>query len=1024
MSFLKKIIFEFLGWKVNRVFNVAQKSLTEIKNKEWDFVLLSHDQLRKKTIEFKVKLAKKTKKIAYVISLLRKQVIEIDNFNAKESLYKTIDKEKKKLINIEEKVLLELLPEAFSVMKETAKRFIANNEIFVQCSSFDRILSAKKTYVALYKDQAFWKNTWNSVEKSIVWNMVYYDVQLIGGIVLHHGKIAEMATGEGKTLVATLAIYLNALTGRGVHVVTVNDYLARRDYAWMAPLMEFHGFSIDCIDNHPPNTFMRRQAYAADITYGTNNEFVFDYLRDNIVHSVNEIVQRGLHYAIVDEIDSVLIDESRTPIIISVPFSQVKSKEFEVLKLQIEKFIQQQRFYLSKTLNEARELILLGDKKKGGFKLLQVYRGFPKNSTLIKYLGNENIRSLLYKTEVQYMQDNNRDMSKIDENLYFVVSEKKSSIELTDKGIDVLSTNLFEQDFFILKDISREIKKIDNKKLSKEEENNKKKEIFKNFYVKSARIHTINQLLKAYILFYKNVDYIVLEGQVKIIDKQTGRIMEGHRYSNGLHQAIESKENVKIEEESQPLAMITLQNYFSMYRKLSGMTGTAETYSKELWHSYKLDVVVVPTHKPTNRKDYQDIIFKTKREKYNAIIKEIIKISQYEKRPILVGTTSVDISELLSRMLKLRNISHNVLNAKFHKKEANIIAESGRAGVVTIATNMAGRGTDIKLSPESKVAGGLAILGIERHDSSRVDRQLRGRSGRQGDPGSSKFFVSLEDSLMRLFGSSRISLLMDRLGHKEGNIIQHSVVTHSIEMAQKKVEENNFYIRKYLYKYDEVINQQREVFYRIRKNAIFVDRISIYISTLLYKSIQIFFKKNIELYKYFYSFGLEDCSINNHCYIKKYNMVLTTYKIKQEHNTRKVSPAIHYFYITQNIETKIPIYFTKGIKNISVFLDMKIYLKTNGKILVQEFERSTVLSIVDSKWKEHIIDMEELRHSIQNSIYEQKDPLLIYKGEAFNMFHKTLNSLNKEIISFIFHANLFKIDEKFFKEKWTNFIFL
>lgn len=1002
--------FKFFNWKINRAINDAQKYLTKIKKYEWYFISLSHNQLREKTVEFKAKIAKKTKNIAYVISLLRKQAVEIDNFNAKESLNKAIDKEKKKLITLEEEILLDLLPEAFSVMKETTKRFIANNEIFVQSTSFDKILSTKKTYVTLYKDQAFWKNTWNSVGKSIVWNMIYYDVQLIGGIVLHNGKIAEMATGEGKTLVATLAIYLNALSSRGVHVVTVNDYLAKRDYAWMAPLMEFHGFSIDCIDNHPPNTTMRQKAYAADITYGTNNEFVFDYLRDNIMYSANAVVQRELHYAIIDEIDSVLIDEGRTPIIISIPFSQFNNKEFEILKLQVEKIIEQQRLFLSKTLNEARELILLGDKKKGGFKLLQVYRGFPKNTTLIKFLSNENIRSLLHKTEMQYMQDNDREMPKIDGNLYFVVNEKNNSIELTDKGIDVLSTNLFEQDFFILNDITRDIKKIDDKKFSKEEEKNKKEEILKDYYIKSARINTINQLFKAYILYENNIDYIVLEGQVKIVDRETGRIMEGHRYSNGLHQALESKENVKIKKESQSLAMITLQSYFSMYNKLAGMTGTA---SKELWHSSKLDVVVIPTNKATNRKDYQDIVFKTKREKYNAIIKEIIKISQYEKRPVLIGTTSVEVSELLSKMLKRSKISHNVLNAKLYKKEADIIAKSGKPGVVTIATNMAGRGTDIKLSPESKVAGGLAILGIERHYSERVDRQLRGRSGRQGEPGSSKFFVSLEDSLMRLFGSSRITSLMDRLGHIEGETIQHSMVTYSITKAQKKVEENNFYIKKHLQKYDEVINKQREVIYNIRKNAIFVDRISVYISSLLYKTKHTFIKKNIGLDKQFESFGLEEWTLNS---------LVIIYRIKQEYNAKKASPAIHYFYYSQKIEKKIQIDFTKGIKNLSVFLDMKIYSKTNGKVQVQEFERSTVFSIVDSKWKDHIQNMEELR--IQNSVYDQKDPLVFYKGEAYNLFYNTLNSLNKETVSFIFHANLLKIDINIFQKKWKIFIFL
>lgn len=1008
MSFLKN--FKFLEWKINKSILDAQKSLTKIKDNEWFFVSLSHDQLREKTLEFKDKIVKKTKKIAYIISLFRKQVIEMDynNVNTKENIYKAIEKKKRKILNIEKGILLELLPEAFSVMKETAKRFLENNEIFVQCSSFDSILSKKKNYVTLYKNQAFWKNSWVSIGKSIVWNMIYYDAQLIGGVVLHQGKIAEMATGEGKTFVATLSMYLNSLTGRGVHIVTVNDYLARRDYAWMAPLMEFHGLSVDCIENHRPYTFSRHQAYVADITYGTKNEFVFDYLRDNIVYSIKKIVQRELHYAIIDEVDSVLIDECRTPIIISVPFSHGTNKEFEILKLQIKTIINQQRLYLSKTLNEARELILLGNKKKGGYKLLQVYRGFPNNINLIKYLSNKSIRSFLHKIEVQYMQDNDKEMPKIDENLYFIVNEKNNSIELTDKGIDVLSKNLLEKDFFILHDLTKEIKKIEYQKISKEEEKNKKEKILKNFNIKSVRINTINQLLKAYILFEKDVDYVLLEKQVKIIDKQTGRILEGHRFSNSLHQAIESKENVKIKEESQPIAMITLQKYFSLYHKLSGMTGTAETSLKKYWSNYRLDAVVIPTHKPIYRKDYQDIVFKTKREKYKAIIEEIIFISKYEKRPVLVGTTSVEVSELLSRMLKIRKISHNILNAKFHKQEANIISDSGKAGVVTIATNMAGRGTDIKLSSESKVAGGLAVLGVEHNDSIRVDRQLRGRSGRQGDPGSSKFFVSLEDSLMRLFGSYRLKSIMDKLANREDIHIQHSIVTNSIDRAQRIVEENNLLYVKYIHKYDEVINHHRKKIYIIRKYVIFITQISGYIQSSFFKAIQFLLKKSIELEKQFEIV---------------FFFIVFNYKIKQEHNIIKISPVIYYFYNTFQQYTKIPIYYTYGIKNIPVFLEKNIYIKTNGKFLVQEFERSTTLSIIDYKWKEHIIEMDKLRLSIKNSIYDQKDPLLNYKGEAFNVFNKTLNFIRKNTISFLLNAKRFKINVKIFQEKWTNLIY-
>lgn len=1028
MSFLNKILKGFLGNKNERDVKEAEKYLQKIKELEPNIVALSHDELRLRTARFKDHLLERTRKIADEIAHLQTQAQAQEDIDQKESLYEAIDALKKERYELQQKVLLEILPEAFAVIKETARRFNEHSQIEVRATPFDRELSAGKEYVRLQDDTAIWKNGWSAAGNPIVWNMVHYDVQLIGGTVLHQGKIAEMATGEGKTLVATLPIYLNALTARGVHVVTVNDYLAKRDAAWMAPIMEFHGLSVDCIDQHLPNTPMRRKAYAADITYGTNNEFGFDYLRDNMARSADEIVQRELNYAIVDEVDSVLIDDARTPLIISGPVSQENRQEFDVLKPKLERIVGQQRLELSKTLNQARELIKAGDKKTGGFKLLQAHRGLPKNKTLIKFLSEENNRVLLQKTEGQYMQDNNREMPKVDAHLYFVIDEKNNTIELTDKGIDFLSKDISDPDFFILRDIATEIAELESRNLTKEEEDKKKEVLLKEFSVKSARLHTINQLLKAYTLFEKDIDYVVIDGQVKIVDEQTGRIMDGRRYSDGLHQALEAKENVKIEAASQTFATITLQNYFRMYNKLAGMTGTAETEAGEFWQIYKLDVVSIPTNRAINRKDHQDLVFKTKREKYNALVSEILKLSQEEKRPVLVGTTSVEVSELLSRTLKLRKISHNVLNAKLHKKEADIIAEAGSSGVVTIATNMAGRGTDIKLSAEAKTAGGLAILGTERHDSRRVDRQLRGRSGRQGDPGSSQFFVSLEDGLMRLFGSDRLARLMDRLGHKEGDVIQHSLVTRSIERAQKKVEENNFGIRKRLLEYDDVINKQREVIYKKRRNALLGERLSIDIATMLYNTAQILISENKEVndfknfqYEWVRYFALEP-SISSEDFnsLKEqeltdilYKRIIEAYKFKKEHLEKKIFPIITNVYQNQRDRfERIQIPFTDGIKSMLVIADLKNAYESSGKSLIDEFERSIILAIIDEKWKEHLREMDELRSSVQNAVYEQKEPLLIYKGEAFNLFHKTMSEINKETVSFLFKANLPSEDQE------------
>ncbi|XOD69491.1 MAG: preprotein translocase subunit SecA [Flavobacteriales bacterium AspAUS03] len=1024
MSFLNKILQSFLGNKNERDLKEVRKYLDDIKKVIPDISFLSNDELRSKTPGFKTHIKKATQKWVNEIGELEAQAKQDHDIDSKEKSYVEIDKLQKQIYEAEEKVLFELLPGAFSVVKETARRFLEYQEIDVQATDFDRMLATQKSYVSLNnEDKAIWKNSWDAAGKPITWDMVHCDVQLIGGVVLHQGKIAEMATGEGKTLVATLPIYLNALTGRGVHVITVNDYLAKRDTAWMAPIMEFHGLKVDCIDNYLPNTPMRRQAYEADITYGTNNEFGFDYLRDNMTHSSEELVQRELNYAIVDEVDSVLIDDARTPLIISGPVPQGDRHEFDILKPKIELIVHQQRNQLSKTLNEARDLIKSGDKKNGGFKLLQVYRGLPKYKPLIKFLSEESIRVILQKTEAEYLQDNQREMPKVDGDLYFVIDEKNNTIELADKGIAFLSEDVNDSDFFILPDIAIEITELENKNLPKEEESTQKEELLRKFSIKSERLHTLNQLLKAYALFEKDVDYVVLDKQVKIVDEQTGRIMEGCRYSDGLHQALEAKENVKIEAATQTFATITLQNYFRMYNKLAGMTGTAETEASEFWQIYKLDVVVIPTNKPIQRKDWQDLVFKTMHEKYNAIIEEIIHLSQEEKRPVLVGTTSVEVSEVLSRMLKLRKISHNVLNAKLHKKEADIVAEAGISGIVTIATNMAGRGTDIKLSPQVRQAGGLAIIGTERHDSRRVDRQLRGRSGRQGDPGTSQFYVSLEDGLMRLFvGSDRLARLMDRFGHKEGNVIQHPLVTRSIERAQKKVEENNFGMRKRLLEYDDVMNKQREVIYKRRKHALLGERLHIDIATMIYNTLQTIVWKNKAIddfknfeYELIKHFTIESPVAKEQFSLMKqenlidqlYHTTIVNYETKQEHTAIKAFQIITNIIKNQSDQfEKIQIPFTDGIRGISIVSDLQKSHVSQGQSLIQDLEKATILGVIDERWKEHLREMDDLRRSVQNAVYEQKNPLLVYKEEAFNIFQRVMDQINRETISFLFRAVL------------------
>lgn len=1021
MSVLDKILKGFLGDKNANDLKEVKKVVTKIKAVEDNIRQLSDDELRVKTAEFKEKIKSASASITSEIEQTREQIQNTSNIDEKEALFQRIDVLNKEAYETEEKVLMEILPEAFALIKETARRWAENGEIRVKATEWDRELAASKDFVKIEGDEAVWKNSWNAHGTEIIWDMVHYDVQYIGGVVLHSGKIAEMATGEGKTLVGTLPIYLNALPGRGVHVVTVNDYLAKRDSAWMGPLYQFHGLSIDCIDNHQPNSDGRKKAYNSDITYGTNNEFGFDYLRDNMVTSPSELVQRELNFAIVDEVDSVLIDDARTPLIISGPVPQGDRQEFDVLKPSVDRIVSVQKQTVSQIFNEAKKLIAAGNTKEGGFKLLQAYRGLPKSRPLIKFLSETGNKALLQKTEGQYMADNNREMPKVDKDLYFVIDEKNNQIDLTDKGVEYMSAGDGDKDFFILQDIGTEIAELEAKNLSKEEEFAAKEELFREFAVKSERVHTLNQLLKAYTLFEKDDEYVVIDGEVKIVDEQTGRIMEGRRYSDGLHQAIEAKENVKIEAATQTFATVTLQNYFRMYNKLAGMTGTAETEAGEFWQIYKLDVVVIPTNRPIQRDDRQDLVFKTNREKYNAVIEEIEHLTA-AGRPVLVGTTSVEISQLLSKAMQLRKIPHQVLNAKLHKKEAEIVADAGRAGQVTIATNMAGRGTDIKLREGVKEAGGLAIIGTERHDSRRVDRQLRGRAGRQGDPGSSQFYVSLEDNLMRLFGSEKIAKMMDRMGHKEGEVIQHSMITKSIERAQKKVEENNFGIRKRLLEYDDVMNKQRDVIYKRRRNALFGDHLKYDISNMIYDVAHSVVAKTkadgnykdfeYEIIKNFTMDAPVSESVFKNTQIPElsnivYKAAEEDYKKRLELMREKSFPIIENVYQNQGSMFKmIQVPFTDGTRTMTIVADLHKAFETKCQSLIDDFEKNISLSIIDENWKLHLREMDDLRRSSQGAVYEQKDPLVIYKQESFYLFSEMVDKVNRETVSFLFKGEI------------------
>ncbi|KVV14211.1 preprotein translocase subunit SecA [Flavobacterium sp. TAB 87] len=1020
MSFINSIIKVFVGDKSQKDVKALQPYLTKIKTFETSLQALSHDELRARTTFFKEQIKEARAHKDAKIASLKTEVENISDIDKREDIYDAIDVLEKEAYEISEKTLLDLLPEAFAVVKETARRFKDNSQIVVTATAKDRELSAIKPYITIEGEQSFWSNTWNAAGKQITWDMIHYDVQLIGGMVLHEGKVAEMQTGEGKTLVATLPLYLNALTGNGVHLVTVNDYLAKRDSTWKAPLFEFHGMTVDCIDNHQPSTEARKKAYDSDITYGTNNEFGFDYLRDNMAHSPSDLVQRKHNYAIVDEVDSVLIDDARTPLIISGPVPQGDRHEFNELKPNIEKLVGLQRQLATGFLTEAKRLIKEGNTKEGGLYLLRAYRSLPKNKALIKFLSEDGIKHLLQKTENEYMKDNNREMPKADEPLYFVIEEKNNQVELTDNGISFLSGDT-DSNFFVLPDIGTEIAAIERQKLDKDAEAEAKERLFQDFGIKSERIHTLTQLLKAYALFEKDVEYVIMDNKIMIVDEQTGRIMDGRRYSDGLHQAIEAKENVKIEAATQTFATVTLQNYFRMYNKLGGMTGTAVTEAGELWQIYKLDVVEIPTNRPMARHDKEDFIYKTTREKFNAVIEDVSELSK-AGRPVLIGTTSVEISELLSRMLKMRGVTHNVLNAKMHKQEAQIVEEAGKPGVVTIATNMAGRGTDIKLSAEVKASGGLAIVGTERHDSRRVDRQLRGRAGRQGDPGSSQFYVSLEDNLMRLFGSERVAKVMDKMGLEEGEVIQHSMMTKSIERAQKKVEENNFGVRKRLLEYDDVMNAQREVVYKRRRHALFGERLKLDIANMLYDTCELIVSENkmtndfknfeFELIRYFsitspiseadFVKGT-DLEITG----KIYKATLAYYTEKTERSAREAFPIIsNVFEEPNNRFERIVVPFTDGIKTLNVVTDLRKAYDSQGTQLISDFEKNITLSIVDEAWKKHLRKMDELKQSVQLAVHEQKDPLLIYKLEAFNLFRAMLDNVNKDVISFLFKGDL------------------
>ena len=1019
-----KFIAKIFGTKSEKDIKLVMPLVEETKREGQKLLSISNDDLRKKTSEIQNDINSALKPIDDRISALHRKIADQPNLdlNEKESVFAQIDALELDRNKELEKTLLIVLPRAFAIVRETARRFKENEYLEVTAQDYDIQFSVKNENIKVVGDKAHWHNKWMAAGNLITWDMVHYDVQIIGGIVLHEGKISEMATGEGKTLVATFPTFLNALAKRGVHIVTVNNYLAVRDSEWMAPLFQFHGLTIDCIDKHEPNSLERRNAYRADVTYGTNNEFGFDYLRDNMARDPEELVQRGHHYAMVDEVDSVLVDEARTPLIISGPIPRGDEHEFYDLKPRIFKVVEAQKKLVNQYLNDAKKLLADGMDKDGGLSLFRAHRAMPKYKPLIKLLSEMGMKNVLQKTENHYLQDNKKMMPEADEPLFFVIDEKDNSVDLTEKGIDLITGAGEDPKFFIMPEIGTELNKIEKDPgLASEERFHKKENLIREYSTKSQRIHSVNQLLKAYTLFEKDTEYIIVDGKVKIVDEQTGRVLDGRRYSDGLHQAIEAKENVKVEDATQTYATITLQNYFRMYHKLAGMTGTAVTEAGELWDIYKLDVVTIPTNKPMTRKDMEDLVYKTVREKFNAVVDEIVRLTS-EGRPVLVGTTSVEISELLSRMLQIKKIKHNVLNAKQHQREAEIVAEAGKPGTVTIATNMAGRGTDIKLTPESRAAGGLAIIGTERHESRRVDRQLRGRSGRQGDPGTSQFYVSLEDNLMRLFMPERIARIMDRLGLKEGEVISHSMVTNSIERAQKKVEENNFGIRKRLLEYDNVMNSQREVIYKRRRNALFGERLQLDILTMLFDTCEDMVA-NAKAGENYEDFKLDVLRVlgfdlkmsaeeitklqQGELAEKLYHQALAHYDHKNKIVAEKSMPVVKDVFKTRGATIQeILVPFTDGTKQIGVSANLKACVDTNNAELIKSMEKMITLAIIDQQWKEHLRDMDDLKQSVQNAVYEQKDPLLIYKFEGFEAFKRFIAHVNEETISFLMKADI------------------
>jgi preprotein translocase subunit SecA len=1019
---VNNILKKFFGSKSQRDIKEILPLVQKVREAYKDIEKLTHDELRFRSQQLKEQIRNSVKEKENAIIEMKAQV-EFGNLDVEkvEEIYRDIDRIEKEIIAEIEDALIEALPVAFSIVKETAKRFKENAYIEVTATDFDKTLAAQRNSVEIHDDMARWMNTWIAGGNPVTWDMVHYDEQLIGGVVLHQGKISEMATGEGKTLVATLPVFLNALAGRGVHIVTVNDYLSRRDSEWMGPIFEFHGLSVDCIDKHQPNSESRRKAYLADITYGTNNEFGFDYLRDNMAISPSDLVQRKHHYAIVDEVDSVLIDDARTPLIISGPVPRGEDQSFEEFKPQVEKLVSAQRNLVTNFLAEARKLINDNKTEDGGFKLLQSFKGLPKNKPLIKFLSEQGNKALLLKTENHYMQENSKNMHVATDDLYFIIDEKLNSVELTEKGTDLITGSASDPNFFIMPDIGSEIAELEKSGLTPEEKIQAKDRLLQDYAIKSDRIHTVNQLLKAYTMFENDVDYVVMDNKVKIVDEQTGRILEGRRYSEGLHQAIEAKERVKVEAATQTFATITLQNYFRMYHKLAGMTGTAETEAGELWNIYKLDVVVIPTHRPVVRNDKDDLVYRTKREKYNAVIEEIVNLHN-NGRPALVGTTSVEISELLSRMLKLKGIKHNVLNAKLHQREAEIVAEAGRSGTVTIATNMAGRGTDIKLSEEVRKAGGLAIIGTERHESRRVDRQLRGRSGRQGDPGSSQFYVSLEDDLMRLFASDRIAGWMAKMGWNEGEPIQAKLITQSIERAQRKVEENNFGIRKRLLEYDDVMNSQREVIYTKRRHALYGERIQVDVANMMFDVCESLVNQlhgHVD-YEEFLLSVVRVLSIEPPVTTQEYSKLASdeiteriyktlreTYLRKQSVISRQALPVIRDVFEKQGkLYENIVVPITDGSRVYNILTNLEKAYRSNADELVRSYEKSIMLNIIDDAWKEHLRELDDLRQSVQTATYEQKDPLLIYKFESFELFRTMIDKINRDVTGILIRGQI------------------